>query len=109
MANLEPNVLLGERSGRVIDDVFEALRKLAKSKGINGVYDAPYLQTLAELLLLLVDYAQTEVDFVGLLKVGLHAHDLRESFFRVLERAVAVVQNTNSVPKLGLLWDGSCQ
>lgn len=43
MANLEPNVLLGERSGRVIDDVFEALRKLARSKGINGVYDAPYL------------------------------------------------------------------
>jgi len=35
-------------------------------------------KTLLKLLLLLVDYAKSEIDLVGLLKVWLHAHDLRE-------------------------------
>ena len=43
-----------------------------------------YVETLVEFLLLLVDYAETEVDLVGLFKVGLHAHDLGESFLGVL-------------------------
>lgn len=38
--------------------------------------DATYVQALVELLLLLVNYTQTEVDLVGLLKGRLHTHDL---------------------------------
>ena len=53
--------------------------------------DFTYVQTLVELLLLLVYYTQAEVDLVCLLEVGLHAHDLGEGLLRVLERAVAVV------------------
>jgi hypothetical protein len=35
-----------------------------------------YVQTLIELLLLLVYYTKSEVDLIGLLERGLHAHDL---------------------------------
>lgn len=35
-----------------------------------------YVQTLVELLLLLIYYAEAEVDLVCLLEVGLHSHDL---------------------------------
>jgi hypothetical protein len=35
-----------------------------------------YVQTLIELLLLLVYYTEAEVDLIGLLERGLHAHDL---------------------------------
>lgn len=45
------------------------------------LYSAAYLETLTELLLLLIDYAETEVDLVGLLKIWLHSHHLREGFF----------------------------
>jgi hypothetical protein len=68
--------------------------------------DFTYVQTLVELLLLLVYYAQAEVDLVCLLEVGLHAHDLGEGLLRVLKGAVAVVQDTNAVPKFGFL--GAC-
>jgi hypothetical protein len=44
-----------------------------------------HLETLIVLRLLLVYDAQTEIDFVGLLKVRLHLHDVREGFFRVVE------------------------
>jgi hypothetical protein len=37
---------------------------------------APYLQALLEFLLLLVDYAESEINLVCLLEVGLHPHDL---------------------------------
>jgi hypothetical protein len=43
------------------------------------------LKTLLVLLLLLVDYTEPEIDFVGLFEVGLHAHDLRERFFGMLK------------------------
>lgn len=63
-----------------------------------------YVETLVELLLLLVYYAQAEVNLICLFKGRLHAHDLREGFFGVLERAVAVIQDANAVPKLGFLY-----
>ena len=50
-----------------------------------------YLQAQVELLLLLVNYTETEVYLVCLLEFWLHTHDLGESFLCVLERAVAVV------------------
>lgn len=54
-------------------------------RGHANVFANTYIQTLVELLLLLVYYAEAEVDLVCLLKIGLHAHDLRESLFGVLQ------------------------
>lgn len=42
-----------------------------------------YLETGRKLLLLLVNYAEAEVNFVGLLEVRLHAHHLRKGFLGV--------------------------
>lgn len=52
---------------------------------VRNANGTAHLKTLLKLLLLLVDYAEAEVDFVCLLKVRLHSHDLRESLFRVLK------------------------
>ena len=48
--------------------------------------------------LLLVDDAETKVDLVGLLEVGLHAHDLGKGFLGMLERAETIVEDTDAVP-----------
>lgn len=61
------------------------------------------MQTLLVLYLLLVDDAEPEVDFVGLVKVWIHADDGAKGLFRVFVAAVSVVQNANAVPKLWLL------
>lgn len=50
-----------------------------------------YLKTLLEFLLLLVDYAKSEVDLIRLLKIWLHAHDLRKGFLCMFQRAISVV------------------
>lgn len=63
----------------------------------------PYIQTVAEFLLLLVYYAQAEVDFVGLFKVRGHTHNLGESLLGMVERTVAVVEYSNSIPEFWLL------
>lgn len=89
MADLEVYVLLGQGPWRIIHDVFEAL------------------QTLIELLLLLVDDAQPEVDFVGFFKVGRHAHDLRKGLFGVIQRSVTIVENPDSIPQPRLLYGES--
>jgi len=85
VTDLKPDVLFRQRTRRVGYDVFEAV------------------QALVELLLLLVDYAKAEVDFVGFFEARLHAHDLREGFFGVLKRPIAVVEDTNAVPELWFL------
>ena len=64
VANLEPDILLGERSGRVRYNVLKALRRTTN------------LETLLELLLLLVDYPKPEVNLVGFFEIRLHSHDL---------------------------------
>ena len=64
---------------------------------------ATYVQALVELLLLLVYYAEAEVYFVGLLEVGLHAHNLGKGLFGVFKRAIAVVQDANAIPELWFL------
>jgi hypothetical protein len=89
MADLEVYVLLGQGPWRIIHNVFEAL------------------QTLIELLLLLVDDAQAEVDFVGFFKVGRHAHDLRKGLFGVIQRSVTIVENPDSIPQPRLLFGES--
>jgi hypothetical protein len=65
--------------------------------------EATYLQALLELLLLLVYYAEAEVDLVGFLEARVHAHDLGKGFFGVLERAIAIVEDTDTIPELGFL------
>ena len=65
--------------------------------------DCPYLQALLELLLLLVDDAESEVNFIGLLEVRLHAHDLGEGFFSVLQRPISVIENAYAIPQFGFL------
>lgn len=85
MTNLEVNVLLGQRPGRVVDYVLEAI------------------QTLLVLLLLLINDAQAEVNLIGLFEVGRHVHNLREGLLGMLERPVAIVENANPIPQLGFL------
>lgn len=77
----------------------EAISQLA----IPAAEGPTYLQALLELLLLLVYYAEAEVDLVGFLEARVHAHDLREGFFGVLERAIAIVQDADTIPELGFL------
>lgn len=50
-----------------------------------------YIQALAELLLLLVDNTQSEIDFIGLVKIRRHAHDLGKGLFCMFKRAVTVI------------------
>jgi hypothetical protein len=88
MTNLEIDVLLGEWARGIVDDVLEAF------------------QTLAELLLLFVNDSEAEINFVGLFKVGGHAHDLGESLLGMVERAIAIVEDTDSVPEFWLLPEG---
>lgn len=64
---------------------------------------ATYFQTLLELLLLLVYYTEAEVYLVGFLEARVHSHDLREGFLGVFERAIAIVEDTDTIPKLGFL------
>ena len=64
---------------------------------------AAYLERLVVLLLLLVNYAEAEINFMGLVKVGLHLHDLGEGLLSMLERAVSVVQDADTIPKSRLL------
>jgi hypothetical protein len=63
-----------------------------------------YVQTLVELLLLFINYTEAEIYFIRLLEVGLHAHDLGKRLLGVLEGAITVIEDTNSVPKLGFLY-----
>jgi hypothetical protein len=65
--------------------------------------DVTYLQTLAELLLLLIDYTEAEVNLIGLLELGSHAHNLRKGFFGMVKGSITIVENANSIPELGFL------
>lgn len=50
-----------------------------------------YIKTLCVLLLLFVYDPEAEVHLIGLLEVRGHAHDLRESLFGMIKRAVTIV------------------
>lgn len=62
-----------------------------------------YVEALVELLLLLVNYAEAEVDFIGLLEVGLHAHHLRKCFLGVLEGSITIIEYSDAIPQFGFL------
>jgi hypothetical protein len=77
---LEPNVFFCQRWRWYGNDVPETL------------------ETLRVFLLLLVDYTKAKVDFIGLFKVRLHAHNLRKGLFSMLQRAIAIIENANPIP-----------
>ena len=95
VTNLEPDVFLIEGTWWVVHDIFETLRGQYQSLQYLG---RTHFETLLELLLLLVDYPKPEIDFIRFLEVGLHAHDLRERFLCMLQRAVPIVEYTDAVP-----------
>jgi hypothetical protein len=73
VSNLEPDILFRQRPRWIGYDVAEAL------------------QALLVLLLLLVYYTQSEIDLVGLFKIGLHPHHLRKRLLGVFQRAITVI------------------
>ena len=74
VSNLEPDVFLIQWTRWISDDVFKALERSVLRLAIDRCRTC--LQTLLKFLLLLIDYAKSEVDLVGFLKVWLHAHYL---------------------------------
>lgn len=64
---------------------------------------ATHLEALFILLLLLVNNAQSEKDFVRLVKVLVHAQHAGKGLFGVLERPISVVENADAVPELWVL------
>jgi hypothetical protein len=83
MANLKPDVLFSQWCGWHRNYVSETLQE--SQTGVTSIsLKVAYLETLLIFLLLLVDYSQTEINFVRLLKIWLHTHDLRECFFGML-------------------------
>lgn len=99
MTNLKPDILFGQRSRRVCHDILEALAlSVSVFSQVRPSALETYFQALIVLLLLLVDDTETEVDLVRFLEIGLHSHDLREGFFGMLQRSVAVIQYPDSIP-----------
>jgi hypothetical protein len=89
MPNLEPNIRMSEWTWRIAKDVVEAI------------------QRLLELALLFVDYPKTEKNLVLFVKFQIfaHAEDRGECLFGMVEGAISVVENADSIPKLWvLLW-----
>ncbi len=106
MADLKPNVFLGQGAWRVTDNVLEAL-EIRRHVRHPSMYlrsrHVTYLQALLIFLLLFVYYPESEVDLISFLKVWLHAHDLRECLLCVFKGAIAIVKYANAIPKLGFL------
>jgi hypothetical protein len=62
-----------------------------------------YLETLRKFVLLLIYYTESEVDLIGLVKVGLNLHDLGERLLGIVVAAISIIENTNTVPEHGVL------
>jgi hypothetical protein len=74
VTNLKPNVRLAQRLRWILDNVLEALHMLALH--LQLMRQRAYLKTLLKLGLLFVYYSQAKVDFIRLVKLWCHAHDL---------------------------------
>lgn len=85
MTDLEPDVFFSQGRWRRVDDVLEAF------------------EALVVLLLLLVYDAQSKVDLVSLLEVGLHLHNLRKGLLGMVQRPVSIIQDAYSIPQLWFL------
>lgn len=57
-----------------------------------------HIQALVELRLLFIYYTESEVNLVGLFKIGLDCHDLRECLLCIIIASVPVIQNANAIP-----------
>lgn len=66
-----------------------------------------YIKRLLVLVLLFVDYSETEVYLMRLVKIGVHGHDLGECLFRMVQGAIAIIKNTDAIPKPRLLQPDS--
>ena len=62
-----------------------------------------YVKRLLVLLLSLVDDAKTEVDFVGLVKIGGHGHDVGERLLGMVQRTIPIVKDTDAIPQARIL------
>lgn len=76
VADLEPNIFLAQRPWRIGYDVTEALLWMVSEVTRATCKAKTHLETLRELLLLLVYYTEPEVDLIGFLEARLHPHDL---------------------------------
>lgn len=103
MSNLEPNILFSQRRRWHGNNVSETLQTISGLRNVSFSFQAAYLKALLVLLLLLVNYTEAKVDLVGLFEIRLHAHDLRKRFFGMLQRSIAIVKNSNAVPKFWFL------
>ena len=103
MPNLEPDVFFCQRSRWHGNNISKTLEKVSISVVGCPSFVVGYLKTLLVLLLLFVDYAETKVNLVGLLKIRLHPHDLRKGLFRMLQRPITIIQDSDTVPKLWFL------
>lgn len=63
-----------------------------------------YVKTLVVLRLLLVYYAESEIDFIGLLEIGLNVHNLGEGLLGVVVATISVIENTDAVPEHRILY-----
>lgn len=66
-----------------------------------------YIKRLLVFVLLLVDYTEAEVYLMSLIKVGVHGHNLRECLFGMVQRAIAIIKNTDAIPKPRFLQSDS--
>lgn len=62
-----------------------------------------YVKTLVVLRLLLVYYTEPEINFIGLLEIGLNVHNLGEGLLGIVVATISVVENTDAVPEHGIL------
>jgi hypothetical protein len=115
VTDLEVDVPLDEWSWRVAENVSETLygeggdvseRQRAHRTPPRRTKCA-YFEALLKLLLLLVDDAESEVDFVGLLELGVHLENRGEGLLGVIERPIAVVQDADAVPQVRVLLAGA--
>ena len=53
--------------------------------------------------LLFVNHSKAKVDFVALLKVGVHFQDSRESLLSVFVGAISIVEDANAIPQVGII------
>jgi hypothetical protein len=85
MTNLKPDVDFGQRLGRIGQNILEAIER----------------QIVLELLL--VDDPQSKVNFIGLVEIRVHIHDLRKRFLGILQGSISIVQDAYPVPQFRVL------
>lgn len=68
-----------------------------------------YIQRLGVFLLLFVDYAQAEVNLMGLVELRVHRHDFGKCLLGMLQRAISIIENTDAVPQAWFFRIGQFQ